>query len=54
MDPPLLTSSGQEWQLEDLLADVPPKMHHEIYIMGCICQPVWILQKKWEFPVISE
>ena len=23
-----------------------PKMHHGIYIMGCIWQPFWILQEK--------
>ena len=37
----LLTSSGQEWQL----ADLPPQMHHGIYIIGCIWQPFWILQE---------
>ena len=45
----LLTSSGQEWQLADLPADLPPPPHtmcHGIYIMGCIWQPFWILQEK--------
>ena len=46
----LLTSSGQKWQSADipldLLADLSPKMHHRIYIMGCIWQPFWILQEK--------
>ena len=46
----LLTSSGQEWQLADLpldlLAELPPKIHHGIYIVGCIWQPFWILQEK--------
>ena len=50
----LLTSSGEEWQLADLLldlpADLPPKMHHGIYIMECICQPFWILQEKVGIP----
>ena len=38
----LLTPSGQEWQL----ADLTPQMHHGICIMGCNCQPFWILQEK--------
>ena len=46
----LLTSSGQKWQLADLplhlLADLPPKMHHRIYIIGGIWQPFSILQEK--------
>ena len=32
--------------LADVVADLPPKMHHGIYIMGCIWQPFWILQEK--------
>ena len=44
-NPPVLTSSGQDWQLADLLADLSPQMHHGIYIMGYIWQPFWILQK---------
>ena len=46
MDPLLLTSSCQDWQLADLLADLLPQMHHGIYIMGCIWQPVLTLQKQ--------
>ena len=51
----LLTFSGQEWQLDrstptsSKMADLTsPKMHHGIYIMGCIWQPFCILQKKVE------
>ena len=35
--------------LADLPADLPPHnsaMHHEMYITGCIWQPLWILQEK--------
>ena len=40
-------SSGQEWQLADLPAGLPPTpMHHKIDIMGCIWQPFWMLQEK--------
>ena len=45
----LLTSSGQEWQLGNLLLDLVadlPQVHHGIYIMGCIWQPFWILQER--------
>ena len=58
MDPPLLTSSGQEWQLadlpQDLPADLPPKC-----IMGYILWDVFgshfgFFKKRWEFPFISE
>ena len=42
----LLTSSGQDWQLADLPADIPLQMHHGIYIKGCIWQPFCILQEK--------
>ena len=39
--------------LADLEVDLPLQkttiaMHHEIYIMGCIWQPFWILQEKVE------
>ena len=42
--------------LADLLADVSPslQMHHGIYMMGGIWHPFWILQERWEFPLISE
>ena len=42
--------------LADLLAELSPTsaMHHGIYIMGCIWQPFWILQERWEFLFISE
>ena len=39
--------------LADQLADLPPPpvvassaRHHGMYIMGCIWQPLWILQEK--------
>ena len=32
--------------LKLILADLPPQMHHRIYIMGCIWQACWILQEK--------
>ena len=30
---PILTSTGQEWQLADLPWHISPQMHHRIYIM---------------------
>ena len=46
----LLTPSGQEWQLADvlldLLADLPHQMHHGIHIIQCIWQQCWIPQEK--------
>ena len=51
--PCILTSSGQEWQFQVSYKHInwqiysnPPQMHYVIYIMGCICQPFWILQEK--------
>ena len=52
--PLLLTSSGKEWQLADLLADLPPKC-----ILGYILWDVFgshfrFFKKRWEFPLISQ
>ena len=55
---PLLASSGQEWQfyISTSRANIgrstgryTPHLsvrHHGMYIMGCIWQPLWILQEK--------
>ena len=54
MDPLLLTSSGQEWQLADLLADICPKCIMG-YILWNICGSQFgFFKKRWEFPDISE
>ena len=42
---PVLTSSGQDWQLADQPADLPPNASWDIYY-GIIWQPFWILQEK--------
>ena len=50
-----MTSSGQDWQLADMLADLPPPK----CIMGYILWNVFgsnfgFFKKEWEFPFISE
>ena len=57
-NPPVLTSSGQEWQLADLPLDLPADLPRKC-IMGCILWDVFgsyfgFFKKKWEFPFISE
>ena len=52
--PPVLTSSGQDWQLADLPGDPPTKC-----IMGYILWNVFgshfgFFKKRWEFSLISE
>ena len=54
----LLTSSGQEWQLGNVLLDLPADLPHKC-IMGYILWDVFgshfeFLKKRWEFPFISE
>ena len=58
LPPSVVASSGQEWQYEistvrahsgrsnGRYTPTYSARHHGMYIMGCICQPLWILEDK--------